>query len=79
MLISVTCAVHGPVAKVHCFITMALFICYLHPIDSALDPQGPLSQAVPHVMINREVKKAEMQMKKRSLYLLFTAEKAPTW
>ena len=28
---------------------MALFH-YLHPIDSALDTQGPLTQAVPHVM-----------------------------
>ena len=46
-----------------CF--MALFR-YLRPVDSALDPQGPLSQAVPRVVIeevNKEVKKAEAQPK----------------
>ena len=37
-------------------------ICYLRPIDCALDPQDPLSQAVPCVIaeeVNREVQKAE--------------------
>ena len=55
---------------------MALFR-YLRPFDSALDLQGPLSQAVPHVVIeevSKEVKKAEAQPKKRGQYLLFTAE-----
>ena len=27
--------------------------CYLHPTDSASDPQGPLSPAVPRVLINK--------------------------
>ena len=55
---------------------MALFR-YLRPVDSALDPQGPLSQAVPRVVIeevNREVKKAEAWPKKLGQYLSFTAE-----
>ena len=46
-------------------------------VDSALDPQGPLSQAVPCVVIeevNRQVKKAEAQPKKRGQYLSFTVE-----
>ncbi len=56
--------------------TLALF-CYLRPIDSALNPQVPLSYSVPSVVIskvNREVKKAETRMKKRGSYLSFTAE-----
>ncbi len=56
--------------------TMACF-CYLRPIDSTLNPQGPLSHSVPSVVIrevNREVKKAETRTKKRGYYLSFTAE-----
>ncbi len=55
---------------------MALFR-YLQPIDSALNPQGPLSHSVPSVVIsevNREVKKAETWTKKRGSYLSFTVE-----
>ena len=40
---------------------MTLF-CYLRPTNYALDPQDPLSQAVPCVIaeeVNREVQKAE--------------------
>ncbi len=60
------------------YATMALFR-YLRPIDSALNPQGPLSHSVPSVVmseVNREVKKAETRTKKRGSYLSFTAEKA---
>ncbi len=59
---------------------MALFR-YLRPIDSALNPQGPLSHSVPRVVIsevNREVKKAEMWTKKQGSYLSFTAEEKQT-
>ena len=58
---------------------MALFR-YLHPIDSAIDPQGPLFQAISRVMIskvNQEVKKVEMQMKNEAymyMYLSLTVE-----
>ncbi len=48
------------------YTTMALFR-YLRPIDSALNPQGPLPHPVPSVVIsevNREVKKAERRTKK---------------
>ena len=51
---------------------------YLHSVDNTLDPQGPLSQAVPHAVINkvnRELKKADVIMKKIGLYLSSTAEK----
>ena len=55
---------------------MALFK-YLRPVESPLDPQGPLSQAVPCAVIsevNQELKKAEATLKKRGRYLSFTAE-----
>ncbi len=56
--------------------TMALFRS-LRPIDSTLNPQGPLSHSVPSAVIievNREVKKAGTRTKKRGSYLSFTAE-----
>ena len=55
---------------------MALFR-YLRPVDSVLDPHGPLSNAVPRGVIeevNKELKKAETQLKKQGQYLSFTAE-----
>ena len=56
---------------------MALFR-YLHPVDGALDPQGPLSKTVPSVVIrevNNEVKRVETRLpKKQGTYLTFTAE-----
>lgn len=58
---------------------MALFH-YVRLIDKALDPQGPLSQSVPSIVIsevNKEVimKKAETQLTgKRGTYLTFTAK-----
>ena len=57
---------------------MALFR-YLRPVDSVLDPHGPLLNAVPRGVIeevNQELKKAETQPRKRGRYLFFTAEKA---
>ncbi len=50
---------------------------YLRPIDSALNPQGPLSHSVLSIVIsevNREVKRAETRTKKRGSYLSFTAD-----
>ena len=44
------------------------------PVDSALDPQGPLSQAVLRLVmeeVNREVNKAEAQQQKWCQYLSF--------
>ena len=55
---------------------MALFR-YLRPVDSVLDPHGPLLNAVPRGVIeevNQELKKAETQPRKRGRYLFFTAE-----
>ena len=46
------------------FITLFHYLC---PLDSALDPQGSLSQAVLRLVmeeVNREVNKAEAQQKK---------------
>ena len=51
--------------------TMVLFR-YLHPVDNALDPQGPLSQAILHAVINKvnmELKKADAITQKRGPYL----------
>ena len=55
---------------------MALF-CYLSPIDGVFDPQGPISQAIPYVVIdevNKELKKAKMEAKKQGQYLSLSAE-----
>ena len=56
--------------------TIALFR-YLHPIDSALDPHGPLSNAVPRGVIeevDQELNKVETRPKIQSQYLSFTTE-----
>ena len=53
------------------------FFRYLCLIDSAFDLQGPLSQAVPHVIfeeVNIEVKKAEARPTKQGQYLSFSIE-----
>ena len=52
---------------------------YLCQVDNALDPCGPLSQAIPHVVIGEINSRAagNQQKRERGLYLSLTAvEKA---
>jgi len=44
---------------------------YLHPVDSSLNPHGPLAQGVTHVMINevnRELKKTDASGKAKPFF-----------
>ena len=78
LLLNLLCVQHSKllhiatVLPLHDFIALFRYLC---TVDSALDPQGSLSQAVPDVVVeevNREVNKAEARPKKWGQYLSFS-------
>ncbi len=65
---------HGATSS-RCYWSSRLWLFrYPRPIDSALNPQGPISHSVPSIVISEVNREVETLTNKRGSYLSFTAQ-----